>query len=359
MIRVTVPKDYPRNLPSAYERSKLSETQRRWGSPMGGLVRRFLPQILPGVPAEAHMGFASNGSELEDVGLTPSHASFHELGYYGIEGGPYQTPAPNRDTSKPNSWYRLHNDSRVRGLLGRDATMVPWATHNAGTSQASAEIPLEDQIAVGIVNVADALSGMAANLPASIRPQSRSSLWATALSFMGWSNGVGGASAHIRKYERQLAAVPESQRWLALIRAVAADTTDGPGASYTHAAYSVNRANQKVRVGRGLARAVGGANLPWFGEVDEVAEDILARRASSVTVPTTPGGTPQPPPAIPGEIVVADESGDRNGLIMPSSGPSTGVIVGVAVVVLGVAGFVAWTIGKKKARENPTRRRRR
>jgi hypothetical protein len=232
--------------------------------------------------------------------------------------------------------------------------MTPWPTRNRGQVNAQADIPLEDQIAIGIVNVADSLEGMIDNLPASIRPRDRSSLWATALSFMGWSNGVGGASNHIKKYERQLAAVPESQRWLALVRAVAADTTDRTGATYRSAAYSVNRANQKIRVGRGLARSVGG-NLAWFGEVDEAAEDILARRASSV--PVTGTG-----PALPsGDNRPDDDVGDRRELALASTAPPAAVIVGVIAAAAAFAGYVIYRAGRQRergVRNNPGRRRR-
>lgn len=348
---VLMPKDYPRNLPASYERSKLSETQRRWGAPMGGLVRRMLPQILPGVPASAHMGFASNASENEDVGLKPNHAPFHEIGYYGIEGGPYQLPAPNTDTSQPNSWFRLHADSRVRRLLGRDATMTPWATRNVGQASAWADIPLDDQIAIGIVNVADALTSITNLLPASIAPRDRASLWATALSFMAWSAGAAGAARHIRRYERQLAAVPESQRWLAFVRAVAADTSIGAGSTHASPAYSANRTNQKIRVGRGLERAIGGQNLAWYGEVDERAEDAIARRASSTSVPlSTPPSTPTQLPA--GDF---ENDNDIQSFETPSTLPSAPVMIISAVVILGVTALVARQISMKP-RSNPGRR---
>lgn len=331
-----MPKDYPRNLPSTYERGKLSTTRARWNGRLGELLRQWMPRVAPGVPPEAHMGFASNGAANEDVGLTPRHAAFHELGYFGVEGGPYDLPAPNTVATRaaPNSWYRLHNDPRVVGLLGRPATMTPWPTHPAqGNSTATADIPIDDQVAIGIVNLIEARDGMR-RLPASIAPRDPASLWATALSYMGWSNGVGGASRHIARYERQLAAVPESQRWLALVRAVAADTSSGSGPTYNYPSYSVLRTQQKVRVGHGLAQAIGG-NVAWFGAFDDAAEDVIARRASSTPVAQTvarpaPGAT----------IAIPDEPNiDTRTLIdavEAHQGPST---------VLIVAGFGAIAVG--------------
>ena len=269
---------YPSNLPARYERDKLAETRERWDGGLGQRLRAWGPRVMPGVPLEAVMGFASNGADKGDPGLTPAHAAFHELGYFGVEGGPYSLPAPNRDTSEPNSWLRLHNDPRVRAMLGRDATMTPWPVRGVGTSRAEADIPLDDQVAIGLANLADDILGMAREAPAAIRPSNPSSLWAVALGFAAWSAGAGRLRQHLARYADALAAVPEEQRWLALIRLAAADPESAPaGSNHRSPAYTVLRTQQKLRVGRGLARAIGGP-VAWFGEIDEAAEDALARR---------------------------------------------------------------------------------
>lgn len=219
------------------------------------------------------MGFASNGTQTGDTALTPSRIEFHELGYFGVEGGPSSLPAPNANTTQPNSWYRLHNDPRVRRMLGdRDATMTPWPT-----SGQSASIPVDDQIAIGLANVADDIEAMRRSVPGNIRPSTASSLWAVALGFMGWSAGVAGATSHLRRYAEQLAQVPEDQRWVALLRLVAADPTSAAsGSNHRSPAHTVNRTQQKLRVGRGLSAAIGGPTA-WF-QIDDGAEDAIARR---------------------------------------------------------------------------------
>ena len=319
-------KAYPANLPTTYERNYLARMRSDWSGAMGSRLREWVPRIFPGVPVEAHMGFTSNGSANGDPGLTPAHTPFHEVGYYGVEAGPYNTPAPNADTSQPNSWYRLHADPRVVGLLGRQATMTPWPVYNYGTSSASADIPLDDQLAVGIVNIADDARRMAAAVPASVAPRDPSSLWATALGFMGWSAGVGGASAHVRRYADQIANAPEDRRWIAFLRAIASDPNAAPGASHSHAAYSANRTQQKLRVGRALAQAVGG-NVEWF-QIDDAAEDVLARRAASNSVPV--GILPYRQPA--------GVSGSGTGT---TRGVSAGALTFLAVALVA-AGVIAW-----------------
>jgi hypothetical protein len=277
---------YPSILPANYETRKLSETQRRWQGELGQLVRRWASGPLPGVPLEAIMGFASNGSQNEDLALTSASAGFHELGWFGTEGGTDRLPAPNTDTSKPNSWYPLHNDPRVVAMLGRNATMTPWPV--SGTS---AQIPVPDQVAIGLANVADNIARMARRVPEGVRPSSLSSLWAVALGFMGWSAGNGGATSHVRRYADALARVPEAERWPAMIRLVAADRSLPRDRRHSNPAYSVIRTQQKLRVGRGLARA-NGSDLAWYGPIDEAAEDVIGRWVGDGDVSSLPAIAP-------------------------------------------------------------------
>ena len=324
-------KAYPANLPSSYERDYLSRMRSDWSGAMGRRLREWVPRVFPGVPVEAHMGFTSNGGATSDPGLTPAHTPFHEVGYYGVEAGPYSTPAPNADTSQPNSWYRLHADPRVVGLLGRQATMTPWPVHNDGTTSASADIPLDDQLAVGIVNIADDASRMAAAVPASVAPRDPSSLWATALAFMGWSAGVGGASAHVRRYADQIASAPEDQRWIAFLRAIASDPNGARGSTHSNAAYSANRTQQKLRVGRALAQSIGGP-VAWF-QTDDAAEDILARRAASNSVPV-------------GVLAHQPSTGaSSSGTDSTSGSISVGALAFLAVALVA-AGAIVWRKGR-------------
>ena len=274
-------KDYPSNLPSRYESSKLSMVRGWWNGQSGALMRRMLPVIWPGVPVEAHMGFVSNASWNEDTALTPSRIAFHELGGYGTEGGPSELPVPNAVTTRgaSNNWFRLHNDPRVRQLLGgRAATMNTFRR----IDEQHWDIPLDDQIAIGIVNLYDALSSVIRRLRPGLAPARRDSLWAVALSFMAWSAGAGGASSHINKYASRLASVPEERRWEEFLRLIAS-AEDSRGSTHRNPAYSAMRTQQKLRVGRSLARANGG-NVEWFGQIDERAEDIIAKKASRTRI---------------------------------------------------------------------------
>lgn len=353
-------KDYPNNLPARYGRSKLSMVRGWWNGQSGAIMRRMVPQIWPGIPVEAHLGFVSNAGWGEDTALTPSRISFHELGGYGTEGGPSNLLAPNTNPAN-NSWFRLHNDSRVMRLLGgRTATMTPFRQIGPQTL----DIPLEDQIAIGAVNLFDALTQIKRRIPASVAPQRNDSLWAVALSFMAWSAGVGGAASHIRKYASDLAQVPEERRWEALIRAIA-QKEERRGAVHSRSpAYSVMRTQQKLRVGRELAREVGG-NVAWFGQIDEQAEDIVARKASRTAVEivgqvasdagrAAESAVTQASQAV--QSVAAQTSTAFDAISIPASNaistmptPSVSVVVPAAifVVAIGAVAYVMYTRSKR------------
>ena len=68
------------------------------------------------------------------------------------------------------------------------------------------------------------------------------SLWRFNLARMSWSAGTGGASRHLARYADALAAVPEPQRWGALVRL--ASTYDGDGRKHGRPSYTINRAAQ-------------------------------------------------------------------------------------------------------------------
>jgi len=273
---------YPNNLPSSYGREKLSRTRSDWNGPAGEILRRMVPIVFPRLPVEAHLGFVQNAMWTEDTALSPDHASFHEMGGYGITGGPWdRLPIPNCEPGN-NDWCRLANDPRVVSLLGgRSATMSPFQRSGGGYA-----IPLEDQIAVGVVSLRTKIDGVNAVLRGDIRALDVSSLWATAMSFAGWSAGTASFARRVNGYADQIAGYSEAQRWPALVRAVAQAVSEGrERAGMSHGCclvYTMVRTLQKIRSGRELA-AVTGGDVGWFGTFDDSAEDVIARAAGGAS----------------------------------------------------------------------------
>ncbi len=248
--------------PIQWARDKIGR-MRTWEAPagkgryptVGPILREFVPLVLPGVPWQAIAGFAANG-EYPWANTTEAvpKQGFHEMGLLGTEGGLRTKPAPDPDPSgKYNSYGRLHDHADVKLCLGgRAATMV----HNAWKTA------IEDQLAVGLVDVRSDGRELAALLPPSIRPQSEASTWFCALAFMSWSAGAGGAAKHVRPFAPALALVDESARWGTLIRLVAA----GPARPKGHGnpAYTIARTWQKLEAGRLLGDETGPTCSAWF-----------------------------------------------------------------------------------------------
>jgi len=297
---------YPDNLPSHYASDKLSAPagiKSWWRGDIGRLTREYGARTFPGAPAEALMGFESNsggprenttgwltGSEEERAAaatagrrpLSGSFNGFHELGLFGVEGGVASGPAPGQVAGPHNNWLPLATSGDVRNLLGRNAVTAPGSW-----------VAVQDQIAIGLVNLRKAGREVMNGLPANIRARSEGSLWFVALAFMGWSAGVAGTRSHIIRYASALAGVPEASRWGAWRYWLAKDFVAGriasrPANSHENPAYSAVRTQQKLRAGEELQYELGGTSR-WFddciGTVQRaIVDDVLARAAVGQTV---------------------------------------------------------------------------
>jgi len=270
---------YPNNVPQTYADNKMRPMLQWWSGAEGTALRRLVPMVFPHVPVESHIGFATNSGPFYwsgDTATAAGHAPFHEIGGYGSSGGPWNVPAPSSDTSAENEWFATHASPDVVRMLGRPATMTPFRV-----SGNHVEIPLDDQIAIGVVSIKSHAASANRGLPAAIRFQNPDSLWATALGFMGWSAGSGRAAHHIAPYAPRLAAVPEEQRWDKWLELLAHDAQSGAapsGGTHNQAVYSAIRTQQKLIAGRNLAQRVNG-NVAYFGAHNLSVEDAIARAA--------------------------------------------------------------------------------
>jgi hypothetical protein len=272
--------------PASYGSDHASSLFSRWNGPLGIYARQFGPQVFPGMPPEAIVGFTTIGGQTEDTCSVGN--SFHEMGWFQTEGGPCGGPGPNPDIyASDNNWGRLASSDTVTGLLGRSATMVDgdWA-----------QSP-DDQVAVGLANLQMHAASVAAQIPAALAPSDPGSTWTAFLAFTGFSAGDGGAAHTINRYASQLASVPESGRVAALITAVLQDAQNGtlPGPTdgdHGNPAYDVLRTLQKFGSGRALAQLTGG-NTSWFdlgfGSGQIAAEQSIDDAAYGRGVSSVPG----------------------------------------------------------------------
>lgn len=250
---------HPENdrLPSAYGASHASTLVSRWNGPLGQYARQFTSSVFGGMPPEAIVGFTMIGGQTEDTCSVGN--SFHEMGWFQTEGGPCSGPGPNPDPyAANNNWGRSASSPLVVSMLGRPATMEP-----GGWQQAPA-----DQVAVGLASLQAHAAGVAAQIPADIRPGDPGSTWTAFLAFTGFSAGDGGAARTINRYASSLSGVAESGRVAALIDAVLRDAQNGtlPGPTsgdHGNPAYDVLRTLQKFGAGRTLAQQTGG-DTGWF-----------------------------------------------------------------------------------------------
>ncbi len=127
-------------------------------------INKMSPQVFPGAPPEVIMGFCANGGGLtENTTDNDPKQTFHECGIFGTECGLRGGPAPNQNPfATYNSWGLVHNNATVRLLLGgRDATMVPDAWKTA----------VDDQVAVGLVNILREGKSLATKIDHRLIPQ--------------------------------------------------------------------------------------------------------------------------------------------------------------------------------------------
>lgn len=321
---------YPRTLPTTYAREKLA-VMRAWSrGDFGRYLAAFWPREFPGLPLSVAYGFCSNGGLNDNTGTSPNHAAFAEIGAFGVPAGPWNVPAPSRDTSAQNDWLRLHADPRVVAMLGRAACL------SAGCyTVAAGGVP--DQTAVGVVMLADDLRALSARLP-DLAPREQSP-WAAALTCWAWSAGSPGAASVIRATAPQgLAGVPESVRFWALGDAIAqravAGTLPGSAGSHGNPAHGWTRTAQKLAAGRAIAPELG-ESAAWYGPdpaTDPLAAwvaDVNAR--ASMREPVAPAG-PRPRGSFAG------------------GAEDDAAAVGIAVGVGGAAalGLLAWVVSRRR-----------
>ena len=219
---------------------------------------------LPGVPIAAPIGFCFNGDKWNTTGWKvgdqaerdaavatgrfpfkrkdPSDRSvygavtrtgdLHEIGWFGTEAG--KTPTPVATDPRCPAVY-LADDAEVVKILGRKAkTGGDWYEAD------------EDNTAVGFANLRRHWWDAREDLHPSLRwaaDDKRASLWRWALASMHWSAG-GRACIHVNAYARELAALPESQRWGRFVTLAAAE--DDEGNRHRADEYSAIRTCQKI-----------------------------------------------------------------------------------------------------------------
>jgi hypothetical protein len=97
---------------------------------------------------------------------------------------------------------------------------------------------------------------------------------------MSWSAGTTGAARHVARYADALAALPEAQRWGALVRL--ASTYSGDGRKHARPSYSVLRTCQKLEAAR--AHADDHATAAWFADgLDADRAAVYARLVEAST----------------------------------------------------------------------------
>ena len=276
---------YPDNVPRRYAREKLSLLRPRadHSKPIGDISARFAVTLYPDIPVEAFHGFtAFTTSPKENTTEAVPSQSFHEVGLYQVEAGPRGGPAPNPIANAENNhWGLLHDRVEVVQLLGRNATMI----HNAWKTA------LDDQIAVGLVNLRFHAEGLEHSLghPFSTDPSSTWWLWCA---FTAFSRGNSKAAGVIRRHWETLKEVAENLRWRKLRELVVNDIIDGhassTGSVKSRHSYSLIRTEQKAESGYLLAQDTNG-NAAWFAScyedtsADNALEDRLARNAGPPT----------------------------------------------------------------------------
>lgn len=259
------------------------------------VVREARDVCLPGVPLCALLGFAANGSrnenttgwkscsadeirEAEVSGKTPlgrdldhyARTGLHELGPFGVEAG----RAPNRvATARDCPWVTVAGSDAVRKVLGREAvTGDHW--YDA----------IDDQIAVGVANLARHLRAMGRRLdPRLARDEAGKpvSPLTYAGAMMTWSAGGMGAT-HMNDYADQLARVPERERWWAFCRLAAAE--DDAGAKHRQDEYSALRTLQKLEAGRVAAEFTGESDgAAWIGTLIGEDRDAVYERLVDIS----------------------------------------------------------------------------
>lgn len=239
-------RSFPRSLASTFVNDYADRVAQRSAGEFGELARAYWPQVIPGGLWQAALGFSAGATTNENTGTAPDHASFAEVGAYGVPAGPWNLVPANTNTSASNTWFRLHDDERVNRMLGRDACMSAncWREDHGG---------LADQSAIGIVQLADKRAAIHAALDQRLVPRMAGGPWDLAVTFWAWSAGEVGAARHINRYADALATLPERSRMLGFGALLAflyeRGHRFGEPLSHANTAYGWNRTWQKLRAG--------------------------------------------------------------------------------------------------------------
>ena len=268
---------------------------------IGEITARSRDVCLPGVPlALVFAFFANNGLDENTTGWLSGSArereealakgrkplggnpregygavtsdDLHELGPGGVEGG----HCPDEVATGDCPWVTLARSSTVAKILGRPG-VEGRAWHGAH----------DDQVAIGCANIARHARQMRTKIDPRLAWADDAkpwTLWRFNLARMSWSAGTGGAARHLARYADALAAVPEPQRWGALVRL--ASTYDGDGRKHARPSYTINRAAQMDECARLCVDVTGegAAALAFLADgLDADREQVYAAlvRASS------------------------------------------------------------------------------
>lgn len=267
----------PGNTPDGWAQGKASKMRGYASGPVGAAMRAAAPVVSPGAPVCAWLGVAANGgvnenttgwitgsaSEREaaarnrrtpitvdggnpydpnNATVWPNKATaFHELGVFGVEGGPARGPCP----APGSPWDRVAASPLVRQVLGR-----------AGKTGAGEWRSVPDQVTIGMVNNLN--HGLAVNrlLPVALRfvldsdgRPAHWSQWVHVCCTMGWSAGDSGARNHLALFP-ELSRVPEAERFSEWIRRlVTSGPAPGTARSHRNPWYSGVRTAQKLVAG--------------------------------------------------------------------------------------------------------------
>jgi hypothetical protein len=204
-------------------------------------------------------------------------------------GGPpdYATGLWGVELRRAEEWS---GDATTRGDLGR---VVDTSAQAFG-----ADVP--GQAYLGFRSYRLHLDAVVSAIPRELHP-SRGSVWQWRLAVAGYSSGPGPVVNLVRAVAGELAAVPESDRWQVLARAVVDAARAGRQelggvrlAGRWRAAFLLLRCERRFRAGRALAAEVAPEQLQWYA--GQLASDTIAalervQLGRAVIPPATPPGT--------------------------------------------------------------------
>ncbi len=269
----TPPAGYPASkAPTRYGAGKLSTLRSRWGGALGEQLRAHAPQLWPGVPVSAFLGFTSIGSRDEDTAPTANRV-FHEVGYFQTPAGPADGPAPAANPDAPyNAWGKLARDPIAAELLGRAPRTAPGSWRGADA--------VPDQVVIGLLDLHRELTGFRAAVRSAgagvLAPLELASVYTVACSFSAFSAGATGAARNLARVGSsgwRDAGATEATAWDWIVDRVAQLWQRGqialsPSGAHSNAAYTILRTTQKLAAGAQLARALGLTDeLAWYPRV--------------------------------------------------------------------------------------------